>query len=44
VRRRGGGLSFVTALVLALRLHGAIPAEFYGTPASQKPEIPSCCH
>jgi sulfite exporter TauE/SafE len=40
------GLAFVTALMLAWRLHGTIPAEFYGQP-EPKPaaeELPSCCH
>lgn len=37
------GLALVTALVLAVRLHGTIPAEFSGTkPAAD--ELPSCCH
>ncbi len=39
------GLAFVTALILAMRLHGTIPESFYG--AKPKPavsELPSCCH
>lgn len=41
------GLALVTALMLAWRLHGTIPPEFFGekpaiTPASE--ELPSCCH
>jgi sulfite exporter TauE/SafE len=40
------GLAFVTALMLAWRLHGTIPAEFYGRPAAKpaSEELPSCCH
>ena len=39
------GLAFVTALVLALRLHGTIPTEFYdGETKTQVEELPSCCH
>jgi sulfite exporter TauE/SafE len=41
------GLAFVTALMLAWRLHGTIPASFYGTEPKAKPateELPSCCH
>ncbi|MES2477059.1 MAG: sulfite exporter TauE/SafE family protein [Verrucomicrobiota bacterium] len=41
------GLAFVTAVVLALRLHGTIPAQLYGAPVDAKPtvdELPSCCH
>ena len=41
------GLALVTALVLAWRLHGTIPPEFYGTkPEVKAPakELPSCCH
>lgn len=40
------GLAFVTALMLAWRLHGTIPAEFYGQPAAKPAaeELPSCCH
>ncbi len=40
------GLALVTALVLAWRLHGTIPPEFYGPkPAAATPteELPSCC-
>jgi uncharacterized protein len=38
-------LAFVTALVLAVRLHGTIPEVIHGAeknPASK--ELPSCCH
>lgn len=41
------GLAFVTALMLAWRLHGTIPPEFYGHEIQAKPaaeELPSCCH
>jgi hypothetical protein len=41
------GLAFVTALMLAWRLHGTIPARFYGAEPEAKPateELPSCCH
>jgi sulfite exporter TauE/SafE len=39
------GLAFVTALMLAWRLHGTIPPEFYGVkPAPAAKELPSCCH
>ena len=41
------GLALVTALVLAWRLHGTIPAEFYGAKPAPQPateELPSCCH
>lgn len=39
------GLAFVTALMLAWRLHGTVPAEFYGRPATKPAEeLPSCCH
>lgn len=42
------GLAFATALMLAWRLHGTIPPEFYGrAPAVEEPvkkELPSCCH
>jgi sulfite exporter TauE/SafE len=40
------GLAFVTALMLAWRLHGTIPAEFYGSPTPEPAakELPSCCH
>jgi sulfite exporter TauE/SafE len=41
------GLAFVTALMLAWRLHGTIPQEFYGVkpePAPAAKELPSCCH
>lgn len=42
------GLALVTALMLAWRLHGTIPPQFFGKqpvpePAEQK-ELPSCCH
>jgi uncharacterized protein len=40
------GLAFITALMLAWRLHGTVPAEFYGQPAAKPTaeELPSCCH
>ncbi len=41
------GLAFATALILAVRLHGTVPAEFYGGKKEVKPateELPSCCH
>jgi uncharacterized protein len=41
------GLAFATALMLAWRLHGTIPPQFYGREADTKPaakELPSCCH
>jgi sulfite exporter TauE/SafE len=41
------GLAFVTALMLAWRLHGTIPQEFYGEKPMAAPateELPSCCH
>ncbi len=40
------GLALVTALMLAWRLHGTIPPEFYGKSVTQpaKEELPSCCH
>jgi hypothetical protein len=40
------GLAFVTALMLAWRLHGTVPPEFYGKSVTQpaKEELPSCCH
>jgi len=41
------GLALVTALVLAMRLHGTIPAELYGgkpVPKAATEELPSCCH
>ena len=41
------GLAFATALMLAWRLHGTIPPEFYGRETEVKPaakELPSCCH
>lgn len=40
------GLAFVTALMLAWRLHGTIPPEIYGRqtePGSATEELPSCC-
>jgi sulfite exporter TauE/SafE len=36
------GLALVTALVLAVRLHGTIPLS-REAPAAEK-ELPSCCH
>lgn len=41
------GLALVTALMLAWRLHGTIPAQLYGATPEAKPasqELPSCCH
>lgn len=39
------GLALVTAVMLAVRLHGTIPATFYGEePKPEKKELPSCCH
>lgn len=41
------GLALVTALMLAWRLHGTIPAQLYGATPAAKPaaeELPSCCH
>ena len=40
------GLALVTALVLAVRLHGTLPAELYGSPSKAETtgELPSCCH
>lgn len=39
------GLAFVTALVLAVRLHGTLPETFYGEqPNPAAKELPSCCH
>lgn len=39
------GLALVTAVVLALRLHGTIPQNFYGVkPTPPEKELPSCCH
>jgi uncharacterized protein len=41
------GLAFVTALMLAWRLHGTLPARFYGgepDPAPAEEKLPSCCH
>jgi hypothetical protein len=40
------GLALVTALMLAWRLHGTIPQEFYGQPEAKPAakELPSCCH
>lgn len=40
------GLALVTALVLAVRLHGTVPPGLYGAPSESKPakELPSCCH
>lgn len=39
------GLAFVTAVMLAWRLHGTVPVQF-GEKADAKPtgELPSCCH
>jgi sulfite exporter TauE/SafE len=41
------GLALVTALMLAWRLHGTIPPQFYGgkpDPGPATEELPSCCH
>jgi sulfite exporter TauE/SafE len=39
------GLALVTALVLAVRLHGTVPETFFGEkPRSAETELPSCCH
>jgi hypothetical protein len=40
------GLALVTALMLAWRLHGTVPPEFYGQPAAKPTaeKLPSCCH
>lgn len=41
------GLAFVTALMLAWRLHGTIPPGFYGAKPEAKSsteQLPSCCH
>ena len=40
------GLAFVTALMLAWRLHGTVPASYFGgePPAAAEEELPSCCH
>lgn len=39
------GLAFVTALVLAMRLHGTIPQSFFEeNPQPAPSELPSCCH
>jgi sulfite exporter TauE/SafE len=41
------GLAFVTALMLAWRLHGTIPIRFQGGKPEAKPateQLPSCCH
>jgi hypothetical protein len=42
------GLALVTALMLAWRLHGTIPPQFYGVKPTPEPavekELPSCCH
>jgi hypothetical protein len=41
------GLAFITALMLAWRLHGTIPAKFHGAEPEAKTateELPSCCH
>jgi hypothetical protein len=36
------GLAFVTALIMAWRLHDTIP--LMNQTASEKKELPSCCH
>ncbi|MEO8615347.1 MAG: sulfite exporter TauE/SafE family protein [Luteolibacter sp.] len=39
------GLALITALVLAMRLHGTIPDGFYGEkPKPTGKGLPSCCH
>lgn len=48
LRRVQRGLALVTALILAWRLHGTIPPQWYGgTPPPPNKEtggLPSCCH
>ena len=48
INRVQRGLALVTALMLAWRLHGTIPPQWYGQeppPASDSAkELPSCCH
>jgi sulfite exporter TauE/SafE len=39
------GLALVTAVVLAVRLHGTLPLTFEGAqPEKKAGELPSCCH
>lgn len=41
------GLAFVTALMLAWRLHDTIPPQWYGKeppPPEESGKLPSCCH
>ncbi|MEX1115514.1 MAG: sulfite exporter TauE/SafE family protein [Akkermansiaceae bacterium] len=39
------GVALVTAVVLAVRLHGTVPTTFYGEAAKPaEKELPSCCH
>ena len=41
------GVALAMALMLAWRLHGTIPARFYGgepDPNPETEELPSCCH
>lgn len=40
------GLALVTAMVLAVRLHGTLPPDLYGAKvkAATGEELPSCCH
>lgn len=41
------GLAFVTAIMLAWRLHATVPLKFHGEDAGAKTateELPSCCH
>ncbi|HSP43150.1 MAG TPA: sulfite exporter TauE/SafE family protein, partial [Luteolibacter sp.] len=38
------GLAFATALMLMWRLHGTIPAQYFGGKTAEKEELPSCCH
>jgi len=39
------GLALVAALMLGWRLHGTLPAAFYGNPPPATPaDLPACCH
>ena len=40
------GLALVTAVMLAWRLHGTIPPQYYGGQPEKTAaeELPSCCH
>jgi sulfite exporter TauE/SafE len=48
INRVQRGLALATALVLAWRLHGTIPPQWYGRPAPAAQDaagqLPSCCH